>query len=501
MPSEDQLCDPSAGRRLTPRRSGLAVLGALVGLGALLRFFAIDRSCIWMDEASSIDVARLPLGDFLRALRRDEVNMTFYHLLLRLVLLFGESALVVRTISALCGVAAIVLVYLLGRRLFEERVGLVAAALLSINVFHIWFSQEVRGYSLVVLLVCVSTYFFLLIVERPDRRGPWIGYVASSVLAVYTHVFAVFVLASHWLSLGPRGLRETGPRRIVGAGIAIVVCLAPLAVFLLAQDRGQVSWIPPISLAMVLVTLDALAGFNLVLLALLLGALVWVFKGLARGGDEAFARRLLGVSLVFPLVLVALVSFFKPLFFFRYFVVLLPAATILLARVFCPRQASSKVKRAVIVAGVLALAFNAVLNAGFYGTMDNWEGDWRSATRFVLDHSRPGDAILFHAAAGVHPYAYYLRQAKADPRSTPVIIFPLPDLASRPLGPRELPTQDALEKSSAGHPRLWVVLHHEQFRRFPDAFLDAYRKVDERSFKSLAPESSLKVVLYERLVR
>ncbi len=499
MRSEDRRSDPSPEQHRTPRRIGLIVLGALVGLGAALRFYAIDRGSIWMDEATSIDYARMPLGAFLTAVRSDEANMAFYHLLLRLFLPFGESALVVRTLSALCGVAAIVLVYLLGRRLFDERVGLVAAALLSVNVFHIWFSQEVRSYSLVVLLVCVSTYLFLAIVERPDRPAPWIGYVASSVLAVYSHVFAVFVIASHWLALGPKRLRETGPGRIAGAMVAMAAFLLPFAVFLLGQDRGHVSWIPPTSLVMVLLTVDALAGFNLVLLVLLLVGLAWVLKDLAKGGEEAFARRLLGVSLVFPIAAVALVSVVKPLFMFRYFVVLLPAATILVARVLCPPRASSKLKRAIIVASVLALAFNAVLNAGYYRTMDNWEGDWRSATRYVLDNSRPGDAILFHAAPGVHPYDYYLRRAKVGPASSPTVIFPLPEVAGAPKGPRLVPTQDALEKAAAGHPRLWVVLHHQQLRTFPDAFFDAYRKVEERPFHSLSPQTSLTVVLYERV--
>jgi mannosyltransferase len=501
MRSGDRRADPSPGLRAAPGRVGLIVLGALVALAALLRFYAIDRGSVWMDEAVSIDFARMPLDDFLRAVRDDEANMSFYHLLLRLFLLFGESALVVRSLSALCGVASVVLVYALGRRLFDERVGLVAAALLSANVFHIWFSQEARGNALVVLLVCVSTYFFLAIVERPDELAPWIGYVASSVLAGYAHVFAVFVIASQWLSLGPRRLRETGLGRTAGALIAIVALLAPLAVFLLGQDRGQVAWIPPTGVVMVLLTVDALAGFNLVLLALLLGGLAWTLKDLVKDDDEALARRLLGVSLVFPIAAVALASLVKPLFFFRYFAVLLPAATILVARVLCPRHASSNVRRAVLAAAVLALAFNVVLNGGYYRTMDNWEGDWRSATRFVLDHSRPGDAILFHAADGVHAYSYYLRHANAEPRSRPTIIFPPPGGAGALEGTRLVPTREALEKAGAGHARLWVVLHHQQLRTFPSAFLDTYRKVEERSFQSLSPQTSLTVVLYEQLTR
>jgi mannosyltransferase len=501
MESEDRRNDLPPEQRPTPGRVSLIVLGALVALGALLRFYAIGRGSVWMDEAVSIDFARMPLGDFLAAVRNDEANMAFYHLLLRLFLPFGEGAAVVRTLSALCGVATIVLVYAIGRRLFDERVGLVAAALLSANVFHIWFSQEARGNSLAVLLVSVATYFFLAIVERPERPAPWIAYVASSALAGYSHVFAVFVIASHWLSLGPKRLRETGLGRIAGAAIAIAAFLAPLAVFLLGQDRGHIAWIPPTSLVMVLLTVDALAGFNLVLLGLLLGGLVWAIRSSVKGGDDAFALRLLGASLVFPISAVALVSLVKPLFFFRYFVVLLPAATILVARVLCPRHASSNLKKAIFVTSVLALAFNVVLDGGYYRTMDNWEGDWRSATHFVLERSRPGDALLFHAAAGVHAYGYYLRQANADPLASPTIIFPLPEVAGTPKGTRLVPERDALEKAAAGHPRLFVVLHHEQLRTFPSAFLDAYRKVEERQFHSLSPQTSLRVVLYERLAR
>ncbi|MGZ4847178.1 MAG: glycosyltransferase family 39 protein [Halobacteriota archaeon] len=57
------------------------------------------------------------------------------------------------------GVLAIPMIYAVGRQLFNEETGLVAAFILALSSFNIYYSQEVRMYSLIVLLALTSVYF------------------------------------------------------------------------------------------------------------------------------------------------------------------------------------------------------------------------------------------------------------------------------------------------------------------------------------------------------
>ena len=95
---------------------------------------------------------------FLRLLWSYQGNMTLYYVLLRAWIHLGDSEFTVRCLSVLFGVLTIPATYALGARLFDRATGLLAAVLLSVHSFHIAFSQEARGYSLLSLLLVLTSY-------------------------------------------------------------------------------------------------------------------------------------------------------------------------------------------------------------------------------------------------------------------------------------------------------------------------------------------------------
>lgn len=173
-------------------------LAILMAAGTFARFYGISVRAMY-DEAASWNIAKLPWRSFLQALWDFEANMGLYYLLLRPWLHLGNSEVVVRGLSALFGVATIPVLYLLGSRLFNQRVGLMAAALLAVHAFHIRWSQEARSYSLLVLLLTCSILLLVSALQAERARGRWAGYIVLSALACYCHLFAVFVIAAQWL--------------------------------------------------------------------------------------------------------------------------------------------------------------------------------------------------------------------------------------------------------------------------------------------------------------
>ena len=111
-----------------------------------------------------------------------------------------QSEVAIRSSALVCGVALIPVIYLLGKQFFHKSIGLLAAALVAVNLFHIQYSQEARAYSLVVLLVSLSSLFLARYLGRPSF-GSWIGYVLATTLAMYAHIFAVLVIGTQvaWL--------------------------------------------------------------------------------------------------------------------------------------------------------------------------------------------------------------------------------------------------------------------------------------------------------------
>ena len=122
--------------------------------------------------------------------------VALYYVLLRGWLHFDSSEWFVRSLSAFLGVATIPAVYVLGRRMFGARAGLIAAALLSVNAFHVRYSQEARSYSLTVVLCVLSSLYFLKYLETRSRRNR-IAYIVLSSMAVYAHFFSGVVLLAH----------------------------------------------------------------------------------------------------------------------------------------------------------------------------------------------------------------------------------------------------------------------------------------------------------------
>jgi uncharacterized membrane protein len=110
----------------------------------------------------------------------------------------GESVFALRFLGVVIAVLNVPLLYQLGRVSFGKRVGLAAAFFLAISPFHVWQSQEMRNYSLLLffnLLSVVGLFQFALASGR-RRRPRWLLLWALAGLAgIYTHYFGAFLFA------------------------------------------------------------------------------------------------------------------------------------------------------------------------------------------------------------------------------------------------------------------------------------------------------------------
>jgi mannosyltransferase len=161
-------------------------------LAASLRFVGISRESIWLDEGVSIWASRMSIPNMISWTASD-IHPPFYYLALKFWTLFGQSEFAFRSFSALFGVLTVLAVYFVCLDLFGKGVGLVASLLMAVSPVNVYYSQEIRMFSLMAFLVLVSCYSFWKCLGTPGKRV-LIVYVVSSVIMLYTHYFGVLVV-------------------------------------------------------------------------------------------------------------------------------------------------------------------------------------------------------------------------------------------------------------------------------------------------------------------
>ncbi len=150
-----------------------------------------------------MSLLRLDFDDLLRTIPESEATPYLYYVLAwPWTRLFGFGEVGLRSLSALAGAAIVPVAYGAGAVLVSRRTGLVAAALVSVHPFLVWYAQEARAYSLFALLAAVRLLFFGHAL-RAGGRWAFVGWALASSLALATHYFAVFLIVPEavWLLL------------------------------------------------------------------------------------------------------------------------------------------------------------------------------------------------------------------------------------------------------------------------------------------------------------
>lgn len=184
---------------------------AVVAVGLVVRFVA--HSHLWLDEALSVNIARLPLADIPEALRHDGSPPLYYLLLHGWMAVFGAGTVAVRTLSGLFAVAALPLMWVAARRLGGRRAAVAGLLLLSMSPFAVRYATEARMYSMLVVLALAGWLLFDDLLERFS----WSKAALLAVLvgaSLLTHYWAVYVVL---VAAGAAGWRaRRGPRRADG---------------------------------------------------------------------------------------------------------------------------------------------------------------------------------------------------------------------------------------------------------------------------------------------
>jgi hypothetical protein len=232
--------EPAADGDLRSARVVAIGIGVVLAVAVVLRF--VTMSDLWLDEALTVNISRLPLGDISEWLRHDGAPPLYYWLLHGWTEVFGTSDLAVRSLSGVFSVATLPFAYLAGRRIGGRTVGWAAVLLLAASPFAIRFATEARMYSLVMLLVVLGYLALVRALERPSLGR--LACVAAVVAALlYTQYWSMYLLAVVGLGLlwqawkGPDVESRHAARALIVAFVAGGIVFLPWVTNMLYQQE------------------------------------------------------------------------------------------------------------------------------------------------------------------------------------------------------------------------------------------------------------------------
>lgn len=179
----------------------MILLITLVALG--VRLLDIDKPFgLWYDEMLTYVISShsLPVG-ILKECWRLDFHMPLYYLFVGLWMkLFGAADLTLRLSSVLWGVLCVPAFFYLGKIYKSKKLGYFLAVIAALNPIMIYYSQEVRFYSMLMFFATISLIFTLKLLENPSRRN-FIVWGLANLVILYIYMMGIIFVGLEVLVL------------------------------------------------------------------------------------------------------------------------------------------------------------------------------------------------------------------------------------------------------------------------------------------------------------
>lgn len=438
------------GTRFTFHASRHASLVTFALLTILLLAFALRMARVgelrmWGDEAYSVYSAQRTLAAItFEGIENDPHPPLYYYLLHFYLPLAGASELALRFFSIFPGVATIALLYVIAKRMFGVRVGMMAAAFGAIAPFAVYYSQEIRMYALAMFLTTLALYFFARLLQgddsvslrgavfatkqsQPQRgllrfarhdsehkplamttRALWRVYALAMFLALYTLYHTAFVfLAEGIFLLALFKTRRAFVLRWCAVAVGIAALFLPWLLLRFSSTLGHLEeragpaaaqslplfiarGFAALTLGTTIPPTNALALAAFFLALIIVGLFFAIKTRAAKGGDElVLALVVVPIVAVYPLYLLV------PILVGRLFALAFAPLALLGAR-----SVARLDRRMAIPIAFAIVALSAYSLGDYYFRFDRYNAaaeDYLPALRAVEQRAQPGDVVLFHA--------------------------------------------------------------------------------------------------------
>lgn len=399
----------------------------ILAVAAVLRFFRLDYQSVWLDEIHTINEANpaYSFGEVSKALATGEQMPPLYFYIINVLFkVLGYSAWVLRFFSAALGVLGVYYTYRLGKEMLGRDTGLIAAMLLAVNSYHIFYSQEGRPYIFLYLFTVLSFLYLIKLVKNPDIR-PAIIYGVVSAVMLYAHFFGMFILFGQYLillllMLGSGGEWKTLFKRCLLSGIITLAFFAPVIPTLFTLSKTTSFWIPPPTPEVFTGIFKEFFGSSEMILFIVFLFGIFYIISLRKNtavpttqsvlsDRQAFGFLIFAVWIAVTLLLPLIRSYLQvPMIISRYFIGVLPAIMILLSAGALTLR-SSMIRNMLLAAFVVFSLTDIFVVKHYYTNVQKTQ--FREAAAYINDNNKAKSPIITSLE---WYYPYFFRDVKGQ---------------------------------------------------------------------------------------
>lgn len=396
-------------------------------VAAVLRFVSINQS-LWLDEAINVNnAAGLSFKELIFNYSLGDFHPPLYHVLLRSwILFFGNTEISVRIPSIILSIVGVYFIYLIAKKLFENKTALICATLLATAPLHIYYSQEARMYMLAATLAAASVYFFVAIIKN-DKLKYWVGFIIATALMLYSDYLPYLLIPTFivYLFLNRKRIAKHTLRAFVPAFILIFILLIPWFVIFpkqlstgLSAAAASPAWAQVVGspdlknliLVFVKFTIGRISHDNNLTYALFFApaAIFSTFLFLLSFFRTSHLRSFTYFWLIVPTVVGFAISFAVPIFSYFRFLFVLPAYYLIWA------SAINTINWPPLTRFLLtaALLINLTSTVIYFSNPKFQREDWKSATAYVRESANDQTLVLFESNLTVGPFDYYSKRSE-----------------------------------------------------------------------------------------
>ncbi len=447
-------------------------------LAILLRFYRLDGASLWVDEILTWNMIRPDHGLNIWTQVWDAIQAPLYLLFIWPLVRLQENEIMMRLPAAIAGVVTIPLFGVFLSRFLDNKTAQLGTILMAISPYHVWYSQESRGYSFLILFAVLLALAFIEMIKNGPRSSTVFYFIFAGACSVLSNMSGLFLLIGVGMAVlllhRPQGVRQwimwalalggavavSSPWILKASGIWAVDRLVPGAETGLSL-RGQTTF-SPMALPYSIYTFFYGYSFGPSLrelhqpdrLAVLKANLPWMLAGAVPVGIGLISslrhlgrkRLFLLVFVTVPVVILVLLAVrnIKP-WNPRYVSVVFPFLIALLALGLTRLNGAWGRSLAVLM---VVLSFWSL--SGYYWNNRYSKADVRSATAFVQEHNVIHEPVFVPVVTGV--YHFY-----SDGEGTIIDSYHQPAFSS------EMDAQKFFINKLAGFEKFWFVSSREWY--------------------------------------
>jgi len=395
-----------------PKKRLIYLLGLVILIGFSLRIFKLGTHDLWYDEVICVWV-----GENLNHIYTGRHPPLFVILLQAWTTYFGKSEFALRFLSVIFSVLSIYAIYKLGNLLFDKKTGLVGAVILSISPIHIWYSQEVKGYTLLPFLIITAVYFYIKAFREDKVAFFWAGFILISTLSIYTNYIAFFILPAGSLLLFLKRYRFLVKKWFIACSFILIFFLPWLPIFLKhVQGVRGIFWVPKPSFRSMLITFENFnVGYNATYLIYKFSMVIFLilfFYGIFRYLREREKILPLLFFLFIPIILSFLISQWMPIYIDRHLIAFSPFYYLIVA-------AGIVAIGNRLVKGLACILLTLVMATSLYNYYSDHvflpehnigvfiKQPFKPAVEYIKQHYEKGDIFTHSNVGTIMPFVWY----------------------------------------------------------------------------------------------